>query len=381
VKRIRTAVVGCGKVGETHAKAYVALENAELAGFFDPEYERAELFSRRFGGKPYRDLDTLLASGEVEAVSICTPHFTHAGLAVRAAESKVHVLVEKPMAPDLKSCDEAIQACRKAGVKLGVVSQRRFYPSVQRMKQAIDAGKIGVPILGMVSVLGWRSNAYYQMDSWRGKWTTEGGGVMLTQATHQLDLFQWFMGPIAEVMGYWGNLNHPGVEVEDTAVASVRFTSGALGVVVVSNSQNPGLYARIQIFGANGAGIGVQTDGGSPFISGITDDVEPPINDLWTIQGEQDVLLEWQNEDRELCSRLNIMEYFHKLQIEDFLIAVKEDREPVVNGEEGRKHVELFSSIYRSQYLGRPVRFPLQADGPGSDHMDGRLINALEEEG
>jgi UDP-N-acetyl-2-amino-2-deoxyglucuronate dehydrogenase len=381
VRKIRTAVLGCGKVGETHAKAYNSLDQADLAGFYDPIKERAEEFAHRFGGKPYQHIEDLLDSGDVDAVSVCTPHFTHAELAVQAAGRKVHVLLEKPMAPDLKSCDRAIEACSQAGVKLGVVSQRRLYPSVLRVKEAIETGKIGSPILGMVHVLGWRSDDYYRMDSWRGRWSTEGGGVMLTQATHQLDLFQWFMGPIKEVMGYWGNLNHPEVEVEDTAVASVLFVNGALGTIALSNSQNPGLYARIHVFGSNGAGVGVQTDGGSPFISGITADVEPPVNDLWTVRGEEGELISWQEEDRDLCSRVNIMEHYHKLQIEDFMTAVLEDREPLVSGEEGRKHVELFTAVYRSQHLRRPVRFPLEADGPGSDHMDGRLIQSREVDG
>ena len=133
------------------------------------------------------------------------------------------------MAVDLKGCDRTIAAADEAGIKLGVVSQRRFYEPVQRVKQAVDAGKIGQPVLGTVTVMGWRDEAYYQLDPWRGKWATEGGGVMLTQTTHQLDLFQWFMGPIDELFGYWANLNHPTIEVEDTAVAVVRFKKRGTG--------------------------------------------------------------------------------------------------------------------------------------------------------
>ena len=138
--------------------------------------------------------------------------------------------------------------------------------------------------------MGWRDEDYYRMDAWRGCWSTEGGGVLLTQTPHQLDLFQWFMGPIAEVFGYWDNFNHPYIEVEDTAIAVVRFQNGGMGTILVSNAQKPGFYGKIHVHGSNGASVGVQTDGGSPFVAGVTEVVEPPINDIWTIPGEEHLL-------------------------------------------------------------------------------------------
>jgi predicted dehydrogenase len=276
------------------------------------------------------------------------------------------------MAVDLKGCDRAIAAAEAAGTKLGVVSQRRFYEPVLRVKQAVDAGKIGRPVLGTVTVMGWRDEAYYRMDPWRGKWDTEGGGVLLTQTTHQLDLFQWFMGPVDELFGYWDNLNHPTIEVEDTAVAVVRFRSGALGTILVSNSQKPGFYGKIHVHGENGASVGVQTDGGSPFVSGVTESVEPPTNDIWTIPGEESFLTQWQAEDEAEARKLDVMTHYHFLQIRDFVQAVLENREPAVNGCEGRKHVELFTAIYRSQRDRQPVKFPPDAI-IGSEGFDGRL--------
>ncbi len=142
---------------------------------------------------------------------------------------------------------------------------------------------------------------------------------MLTQTTHQLDLFQWLMGPIDEIFGYWANLNHPYIEVEDTAIAVIHFTSGALGTVLVSNSQKPGLYGKIHIHGQTGASVGVQTDGGSPFVSGVTESVEPPFNDLWTIPGEEHLLDYWRQEDIARGHVIDAMNYYHELQIRDFL--------------------------------------------------------------
>ena len=139
--------------------------------------------------------------------------------------------------------------------------QRRFYRPCMRIHKAIEDGKLGRPVLGMVTMLGWRDEAYYNSDPWRGTWKGEGGGVLVNQAPHQLDLLLWYMGEVDEVYGVWKNLNHPYIEVEDTAVAVVKFKSGAVGNIVVSNSQNPALYGRVHIFGENGAAAGVQTDG------------------------------------------------------------------------------------------------------------------------
>ncbi|MHB0859333.1 MAG: Gfo/Idh/MocA family protein, partial [Anaerolineae bacterium] len=261
----------------------------------------------------------------------------------------------------------------RAGVTLGMISQRRFYEPVQRVRQAIDTGKIGRPILGTMQVMGWRDEPYYQMDYWRGKWATEGGGVLLTQTSHQLDLFQWLMGPIDELFGYWGNLNHPYIEVEDTAIAVLRFKNGALGNLLVSNSQKPGLWGKIHVHGENGASVGVQTDGSSPFVSGVTASVEPPINDIWTVPGEEHLLAQFKAEDEARCATIDVMSYYHRLQIQDFLQAIRDDRDPAVTGREGRKQVELFTAIYRSQRDGRPVKFPLDAE-EGSEGFDGRLL-------
>jgi predicted dehydrogenase len=210
-------------------------------------------------------------------------------------------------------------------------------------------------------MLSWRGEAYYHSDAWRGKWDTEGGGVLVNQSPHHLDILQWLMGPVEEVSGYWANLNHPYVEVEDTALAMLRFRSGGLGSVVVSLCQKPGIYTKIHVHGSNGASVGVQTDGGATFIAGMTGIPDPPLNDLWTIPGEEGRLREFESEDRARFASMNPVEHYHALQIQDFLQSVLEDREPMVTGEEGRNVVELFTAIYRSNQERRPVRFPLSS--------------------
>jgi predicted dehydrogenase len=365
-------LIGCGKVGDTHAQALSNLDESQMMAVYDPDATRAEAFASRYGCQAYTHLESLLHSGEVQMASICTPHPTHVELALACARAGVHALVEKPMAVDLSGCNQMIAAADRAGTRLGVVSQRRLYEPVQRIREAIVEGKIGRPILATLTVLGWRDEPYYRSDPWRGKWATEGGGVMLTQTTHQIDIFQWLMGPISELFGYWGNLNHPYIEVEDTAIAVIRFRSGALGTITLSNSQKPGLFAKIHVHGDNGASVGVQTDGGSPFISGVTTAVDPPLNDLWTVPGEEAMLAKWQAEDRARCDRINPMTYYHRLQIQDFLQAILHNRPPLIDGREGRKPVEIFTAVYRSQRDRQPVHFPLDAI-QGSQQFDGRL--------
>jgi UDP-N-acetyl-2-amino-2-deoxyglucuronate dehydrogenase len=360
-------------VGYTHAQAYKTLSESKFVAVYSRDSTKAASLAEEFGVKAYVDLESMLQDPAVGVVSICTPPHVHPELAKACANRGIHVLVEKPIAFDLKGCDEIISTADESGVKLGVISQRRFYEPVQRVKQAIDDGRIGRPVLATLVLLGWRDEAYYNMDPWRGRWDTEGGGVLLNQAVHQIDLFQWLMGPIDELFGYWANLNHPHVEVEDTALAMLRFRNGTLGMLLLSNSQKPGLYGKIHVHGETGASVGVQTDGGSSFVSGVTRAVEPPINDLWTVPGEEHLLATWQDADRSRCAAINVLTHYHKLQIQDFLRAVIEDREPSVSGREGRKPVEIATAIYRSQRDGRPVKFPLDAV-IGSEGFDGRLL-------
>ena len=370
---LRTALVGCGKVGDTHAQALSELPQSNFVAAFDVDKARANAFAQKYGAKGYSDLEEMIEDTRVQTLSICTPHPTHADVIMRAAAMGVHALVEKPLASDLADADRAIGAARAANVKLGVVSQRRLYPPVARMAQAIADGKIGQPILGTLVVMGWRDEAYYQSDPWRGSWGAEGGGVLVNQTPHQLDMLQWLMGSeIDELFGYWDNFNHPYVEIEDTAVAVLRFKSGGIGQILVSNSQRPGLYGKVHVHGSNGASVGAQTEGGSPFISGVTAEVEPPINDIWSVPGEEAMLEVWQEQDRADVKIHNPMTYYHRLQIDDFLNAVLAGREPMVNGEEGRKVVEMFTAIYRSQRDGQPIKFPLQPE-TNRDDYDGRL--------
>ncbi len=356
---VRTAVIGPGKVAHNHAQAFMALPESDFVAVCGRNRERAENFAKQYNVTAYTDVADMVDKAGIEAVVICTPHPAHAAPAIAAMQAGAHVLVDKPLASTLADCDAMIGTAKKFGVKLGVVSQRRFFDPVQRVKAAIDGGKIGRPVLGTVLMLGWRDEAYYALDAWRGTWKAEGGGVLVNQAPHQLDLLQWLMGPIEELFGYWDNLNHPYIEVEDTAAATLRFKNGGMGSIVVSNSQKPGLYGKVHIHGSNGASVGVQTEGGSMFVAGVSEIAEPPLNDLWTVPGEEHLLEKWQTEDRNTFSAGNITQHYFNVQDQDFLRAILENRDPLITGEQGRVTVEIFTAIYRSQRERRPIRFPL----------------------
>lgn len=354
---MRAGILGCGKVGRLHAKAWRSIGGVELVAACDASLERARAFE---GLMAFDDPERMFREAGLDVVTVCTPHPLHAGAVEQAAAAGVHALVEKPMAATLADCDRMLKAARAGGIQLGVISQRRWYEPVRRMKAAIDAGRIGTPVLGTMLGLSWRDEAYYRSDPWRGKWATEGGGVLVNQSPHQLDILRWLMGDIEELSGYWANVNHPYIEVEDTAVATLRFKSGGLGSIVTSVSQKPGVYTKVHIHGSNGASVGVQTDSGATFIAGMSGVQDAAYNDVWTIPGEEARREEFEREDRAAFARVDPTTHYHARQMEDFVAAIREKRAPLVTGEDGRKTVEIFAAIYRSNAERAPVRFPLE---------------------
>lgn len=349
-----------------HAKAIQNIPNARLTGVWSRTAQTARDFATVYSTKAYTDISEMVIKNNTDLVIVCNAHPYHIKPAIESAKAGANILVEKPLASDLQDCDDILKACRESKVKLGVISQRRWYEPVRRVKDAIEQGKIGKPVLATVTMLGWRDKAYYDSDEWRGSWKKEGGGVLVNQSPHQLDILLWYMGEIDEVYGIWRNFNHPYIEVEDTAVAIVKFKSGAIGNILVSNSQKPGIYGKVHVHGENGASAGVQTDGGAMFIAGRTGVAEPPVNDLWTIPGEEHLLKEWIKQDTEIFNNCDPTVCYMQYQIEDFIAAIGKGSEPSVTGEDGRRTVELFTAIYRSSRDNAPVRFPLKPE-PGFD--------------
>lgn len=369
-KTFRICIAGCGKVAHLHARAIQNIPDANLAGVWSRSPDTASGFASLYNTKAYTEISQMVKECNSDLVIVCTPHPFHRTPAVEAAEAGANVLVEKPLAADLHDCDLIIKICKSSNVKLGVISQRRWYSPVLRMRKAIDEGKIGKPVLSSVTILGWRDKPYYDSDNWRGRWDTEGGGVLVNQAPHQLDLMLWFMGEVDELYGFWKNLNHPYIEVDDTAIAVIRFRSGGIGNILVSNSQKPGIFGKVHVHGENGSSVGVQTDGGAMFIAGMSGVAEPPVNDIWTVPGEEKMLDEWVRDDTEIFHKVDPTVYYMQCQIENFLDALRNNADPLVTGEDGRRTVELFTGIYRSTRDNKPIKFPLLPE-PGFDGRGG----------
>jgi len=350
--KVRIGLVGYGKVADLHAQAITASAGGLLVSVCGRNTARRNDFAAKWKIASRENAEEMVRQDKVDAVIITTPHPQHREGALEAFTAGVHVLVEKPMALNVAECDEMIAASVKARKLLSVVCQRRWFPACARMKNAIDEGKIGKPVLAQVTILGWRDKAYYESDPWRGKWATEGGGILINQAPHQIDLMHWYMGPFSEISGFWDNFNHPYIEVEDSAAAAVRFESGGIGSILVSNSQKPGIYAKVHIHGSDAWSVGVQTDGGAMFVAGMSSIVEPPLNDLWTIESEKELLDKYRTEDEAFFKMINPTVHFFTCQIDDFCSAIMDGRSPLSTGEQGRETVRFIETLLKS---GKPV--------------------------
>jgi predicted dehydrogenase len=346
-EKLRIGLYGYGKVAQIHAQAVKASLNAELVSVCGRNRQRRDEFAAKWGIGSRDTPGEMARNDAVDAVIISTPHPQHHAAALESFAAGLHVLVEKPMALTAAQCDAMIAAAGKAGKVISVVSQRRWFPACRRIKTAIDEGKIGRPVLAQLTILGWRDKAYYDSDPWRGKWATEGGGILINQAPHQIDLMHWFMGPHAEIQGFWDNFNHPYIEVEDSAAAAVRFKNGGIGSVLVSNSQKPGIYAKVHVHGDAAFSLGVQTDGGAMFIAGMRGIAEPPLNDLWTIPEEKEQLEKYRAEDEAFFKTIDATVYFFTLQIDDFCGAIADNRPPLCTGEDGRETVAFIEKLLR----------------------------------
>ncbi|MGI8483233.1 MAG: Gfo/Idh/MocA family protein [Thermomicrobiales bacterium] len=346
-RKVRVALVGCGKIAATHALALSSLEEAEWVACCDRDVERAREMAAKYNvPHVFADAEELFASGLIEATLVCTPHPAHEAVVVAAAHAGIHVLCEKPIATTLGEADRMIEAADKAGTKFGVIFQRRFWPAAQRIRSAIDDGKLGNLTLGECNVRLWRGPDYFALDPWRGKWATEGGGILMNQAVHSIDHFQWFMGRAVEVYGKYATLRHGAyIDVEDTAAATIVLENGALGTLTASSTFQPAFGFRVAVHGDSGAAVSMWE----------RNEGELGVNDLWSIPGEESLRKKWFQED----DGIKGFPQFHIAQIQDFLQAVRDDRAPAVTGAEARKSLEIILAIYESSRTGLPVKLPM----------------------
>ncbi|MGO9915615.1 MAG: Gfo/Idh/MocA family protein [Isosphaeraceae bacterium] len=349
-------IVGCGMIAEFHTRAINEITNARVVAACSRSADRAEKIAGMATGdcRTYDDLDEMLADPDLDIVCICTPSGAHAEPAVRAALASKHVVVEKPLEITLPRCDAIIEACDAAGTRLCTIFPSRFGPANIRLKEAIEMGRFGRLTLGDTHVKWWRTQEYYDSGGWRGTWNLDGGGALMNQAIHNVDLLYWLMGDVESITALCDTLAHVRIEVEDTAVAALRFKNGALGVIEAATSAYPGLLKRIEIHGDRGSARVEQDDITLwEFQEKVFSD-----NEVYAAMAGQRGFKAGASEPR------GITHIGHRDQLVDFLSAIDESRPPLCDGREGRKSVEIIRAIYRSVETGITVTLPLASPSP-----------------
>ncbi len=339
-KKIGFGIIGCGVIAPRHAEAIRKADGAELIACCDIIDEKAEQFAKEEGAEFwYKDYKEMLKRDDIDSVCICTPSGMHGDMVIDCAEAGKHVMCEKPLDIKMEKLDSMVEACRKAGVKLGGIFQRRTYETSQRIKEAVENGELGKMILGDAYLKYYRSQEYYDKAEWRGTWELDGGGALMNQGVHGIDLLQWIMGDIESVYARNAALARD-IEVEDTAVVNLKFKNGAFGVIEGTTSVYPAQPTTLHIHG----------DKGSIILE------EQTIKKFELI--DKDVNLNTEGDEKAGGSSDpdDIASTGHIMQIQDLVEAINEDREPMVNGESARKAVEVILAIYESAQTGNEVK-------------------------
>ena len=333
------AVVGCGVIGRVHARSVRRTPGAELVVAVDPVLGSARAVAEEYGGTAVSSLEEALARDDVDAVAVCTPSGAHASLAVQALRAGKHVVVEKPVDVTAEAADALVEAVAQTGLTATVISQHRFDPSSLAVHDAVRSGRFGTLTSGLASVAWWRDDAYYASGDWRGTWALDGGGALMNQGIHTLDLLVWMLGRPVEVHALAGRLAHDDIEVEDTTVATLRFESGALGVLHATTAAYPGLTARLQVHGSQGSAV-------------IDDDrlVEFRTSDGAGNPVQQGVSGAAAGSDPTAVSDA------HDLQFADFVDAVRTGREPHVTVASATDTLRAVLAVYESASTGAAVR-------------------------
>jgi predicted dehydrogenase len=344
---IGAAIVGCGMIARFHARALADVPGTRVAALVSRRLDSAQAMAKELNLDAFltTDLAAALARPDVQIVIVTTPSGAHLEPAVAAATAGKHVVVEKPLEITTERCDRINDACDKHGVKLCTIFPSRFSDANMALKAAVDAGRFGRLTLGETTCKWWRSQAYYDEGGWKGTKALDGGGALMNQAIHNVDLLCWLMGTVTHISGLTATLAHERIEVEDTAVACLRFKNGALGVIQATTSVHPGLPKTVAIHGDRG-----------------------------TVVIEQDDVLRWDfspetDADRAIKERFAqktgasggssnpaaISHVGHARQLADFVRAIETNSAPLVDGREGRKAVEVIQAIYRSAETGRTI--------------------------
>ena len=337
-------ITGAGLIADFHARAIGDIPNAELTGVCDSKPEKAKNLADKFGCRTYKDYEEMLSDDTIDIVTIATPSGLHAEPTIAAAYTGKHVICEKPLEISLKRIDAMIEAHEKSGTKLGGIFPYRYNDMTTPIRDAINSGRLGVITFAGVFVPWWRNDDYYK-DSWHGTWNLDGGGALMNQSIHMVDMLCDLMPPIESVQAYAATLGHPQIETEDTAVAALKFTGGALGIIYGTTASFPGRFRRFEITGTKGTIVNVENS--------IT---------VWQFADEQPM----DKEVREKFGQIEggggvsdpaaITHENHTRNFKAFLDALDSGRKFHIDGREARKAVEIILAIYESAKQQKPIK-------------------------
>jgi len=336
-------IVGCGAIVSVHAEAIRQLPNVGLVSVYSRNLDNARRLSRKFNVTASNGWDEFIGDERLDVVTVCTPSGTHLDYGQRIAEAGKHVVVEKPIEVTLERGKLLIEACKKNDVKLAVIFQNRFLPEAIRMKETIAGGELGKIFLSDAYIKWNRTQAYYDSAQWRGTLALDGGGALINQAIHTIDLLRWMLGKVETVFGHIGTFTHTGIEGEDTAVATLRFQNGAIGVIEASTSVQPAMDRRIEIHGEKGTAI----------LAGNS------LHLLATKFSQQENASPNETSASGASSPLqNFTAESHRRQYEAILNAIEHNQTTPVSGEESLESLAIVLAIYDSAKRDRPINLP-----------------------
>ena len=343
---IHVGILGGGNISETHARAAREAEGVRITAVCGPNRERVARLGEVYGGAVYERLEDFLAHRPLDAVLVGSPSGLHAEQGIAAARRGLHVLVEKPIDITVERADALVSECERAGVKLGVFFQDRVAPDVRRLKGMMDAGALGNPILASARVRWYRPPEYYAGSRWRGTWALDGGGALMNQGVHTVDLLLWLLGDVERVYAKAVTAFHR-VEVEDTVVATLEFAGGAVGTLEATTAAYPGYPRRVELTGTEGTVI-LEGD-------------RIAAQDLRTPPSDADAPPEVSTNPSATSPVVSDVRGHQKI-LEDFVRAVETGTAPLCDGREARRSVELVEAVYKSSRTGRAVTLPLKAE-------------------
>ncbi|MFA6960361.1 MAG: Gfo/Idh/MocA family oxidoreductase [Opitutaceae bacterium] len=353
------ALVGCGSIAPTHAKALAALNaDALLTHCCDTNSGLADTFAAQFGLKT-ATFEEILKNPAIDAVSFCTPSGLHASLGSRALGAGKHVIIEKPMEITPETCEPLLAAQRASGKKLAIISQHRFDPSSQQIRSAIDCGELGKLVLTEARIPWYRTQEYYDSGDWRGTWALDGGGCLMNQGVHTVDLMLWLAGPVKTIYAQMRTAAHERIEVEDMITATLTFTSGAVGNLMATTAAYPGFPAYLGLHGTQGSAV-IQGDELTLLAIKGRDTIhgkEFNAHALQVATGGTKSATAHASAIPEAPATPGAWAWgdAHRAQFADFIQAVRINGTPLVDGVAGRKAVALINAVYESARTGRVI--------------------------